>query len=252
MSYRIQHNQYVSHLTGKTYPFDPKGQNGRESKAAARRALESDDAKVRAAGEQRHGRELSTRELINGVQEPDTRSIRQRVAEEIQHARKPEEPANPYSQRIADLEKQHRFASTAKDKAKIEKRIAVLQAASDQFDTKLGEQRAFEQLLASAPVQKAIAHAQSYLERLLANEQSSEAEIAEARNRLKALQQTGDVKSYQSAFEAAEAAQKNALAQRAADLEAALEQTRTEYGVGSGTSMLVESTALGQSEVEIE
>lgn len=123
----------------------------------------------------------------------------------------------------------------------IERKLAALREASDRWDEKRAEQRSMEVLLQSAPVQRAISHAETVLQRLLADETSSDAEIAEARNRLRYLRSTGQVDEYQRAYEAFEVREKSALQQANAEMEQRLADIRAEYGIGEGTNGLAEA-----------
>lgn len=234
MAYSIRADKYISHITKREYPFDPRGPNGRASKAAAKAKMEAEEKAMTEASTQRHGRELSLRETLHGVSEPDTRTIRERVEAEVQHAKRPDEPANPYSARIVELERQLKHATRKQDRASIERKLAALQDASTAHDEKAATQKAFNEMMASAEVQKHVQHATTYLERLLLDPQSSEADIIAARNRLAKIKATGDVDAYRAEYKAAEATMKDALHQRQADMEAALQQIRAEFGVESG------------------
>lgn len=251
MSYSTRANKFVSHLTKKEYPFDASGKNGRADKARARAEMEADHRKVEEAGAARAGRPLSLRELQSGGPMPkDERSIREKVTAEIQHSPKPEQQ-HPFNWRLAQLEKQWQGATLPKEKARIERLYTQVKAAADAYDEKQAEKQAWEDYLASAPVQKAIAHARSYLERVLMDETAGEAAIAEARNRLKLLE-SGEfsVEDYQSAFEQAEKQATEKLVGREAEYQARLAELRrelgmdSETGIGEGTNGLIEGPGI--------
>lgn len=250
MSYSHRPGEFKSHLTGKTYKYETTGKRQKESKAAALAELTADHRAYETAAQQRAGRPVSLREMIHGTSEPETRSIREQVEAEVQHARQPGESGNPFVTRITELERQHKFASTTQQRKQIERKLLALHEASDKWDQKRAEQRSMEALLQSAPVARAISHAETVLQRLLADETSSEAEIAEARNRLQYLRSTGQVDEYQAAYEAFEEREKSALATRNAEMEQRLADIRAEYGIGEASSSLVESQAFGASEIE--
>lgn len=253
MSYSTHPTKFVSHLLKKEYPFNPKGKHGRADKQRAMNELLADHRAIEQAAEARHGRQLSLRELRDGPIEPDYRSVREQAADgEVQHTAQPisDPDHNNFSARIVQLETKLRHETRPSERSKLQRRIDVLMEASNKFDTDLSERRAHEQLLASLPVQKAIAEAQSELERLAMDQTTPAAFIAEAKMRLASLQESGDVSAYRAAKADSDTAIGEYRAAQHAAFEEEIARLRAEAGIGEGTNGLVESTALGASEIE--
>jgi hypothetical protein len=249
MSYSTRNDRFVSHLTKREYIFETRGQGAAASKAKAKAAMERDHRAIEAASEQRHGRPLSLREQLRGGPTPeDQRSIRQRIEEEATHAERPEQPANPYSARLAELTKQLRHSRFQKDRNSIQRKIDALQEASNAFDDKAAAKKAWNEMMASAEVEKHIQHATTYLERLLLDPATPEMEIIAARNRLAKIKATGDVAGYREQYKAAETMAKDSLRQRSEEMEAALAELKKQFGMeaglGEATNGLLEAGAL--------
>lgn len=250
MAYSLRMNppRFVNHITGKSYPFDPTGKHGPANKAAAKAKMEEEERAITQAAEQRHGRPLSLRELRDGVKEPDLRTIRERVLEEVTFAQKPDNSASPFAKRIADLESKLAFTTRKQDRASIERKLSALRLASEAHDRKIAEQRAFEEMLNSAETQQHIKHAETQLEILLHRPDATDSEIASARQRLKAIRETGDVSAYRTAWEAYKAQDKEAALAKESELNRRLAEVRAEYeietGIGEASNGLLEPELL--------
>ena len=253
MAYSHRPGAFKSHLTGKTYSYQTTGKRQLESKAAAKAQMDSEERAITLAAEQRAGRPVSLREMREGVKEPDMRSIRERVEEEVQHAKRPDgdTTASAFTTRIADLENKLAYTTRKQDRASIERTLVALRDRQAKHTEQVIQQEAMEEMYASVEYKKHLRHAEDVLSRTLQNPTASDSEIVAARQRLKLLRENpGGIEEYRESYERYEAQTKDTLLARQGELERRLADVKAEYpelGIGEGTNGLLEPSTLHPS-----
>jgi len=98
---------FTSEITHKVYRFLPS-RDGSDKKRA-KRELDADHAQIKTALTDRLGREPTPKEMRNGVQPTDSRTLRERIAEDasIVSSPKRDPEVNPYTDRLVELQNQH-------------------------------------------------------------------------------------------------------------------------------------------------
>lgn len=240
------HGTFKSLLSGREFTYERYGRNGPASKRAALDQMAAHHREIEASETAKYGRTLSLRERVHGLPAVETRTLREQIEQDAVHHQQPTMTGNPYSERLATLNKQL-LSATRRDRAKIERRIAVLQDASDRWSEEEASRKAQQELLESLPVKAEIEKAQARLDTLLADPTCSDVEIAEAKLQLDSLKKTGDVESYRTAKKDTDEKRKELALQRRDEMERRIAEIKAEYmegGIGEATNNLAESAPI--------
>lgn len=147
-AYTMGNGYFKSAITQRTYPWqkDPDG----SSKRTALRQLETDDLAATQLAEERAGRKLSLRELIQGVPPEDTRTTLERVQQDGKFISSPlrDPDANPYTKWLADLRKQ--VVRTEAEREARERRIEQATVCEAEWQEKRDAEKALEAQKAAA------------------------------------------------------------------------------------------------------
>lgn len=209
----------VCSLTGRRYGFDPYSAKSK-NEALDKHAEEA--GQLRDATEQRIGRKLSLRELkaaVDGKFLPDERPMRQRIFEDS-IVRDNSEPnlGNQIRNGLRGCDPNHRTFRSSKAR---QEALQRLEAMAQQEDDMKAAKAADEARREDPVFQRALEHAQATARLVAGDPESTESEIAAARDRLMALEAQWTGAAYWAALELSEAdtrpADKEAELQRAAD-----------------------------------
>lgn len=223
--YSSKPGKLVSLLTKKEYPYTPD-RNG-SSRRAAEAALTRDNAEYAAAMQARAGRPVSTRELAAGrATDPDTRSVRERVASEAATTGQPahDPDVSPWLMSLGAA--QSVIARTPAERARKQSRIDLYAAKHATWEQERAAQREHAERLAAPEVQTAIGHAQARVNSLTMDGSATQSEIDGAQARLDALQASGDSDAYLAATRAADATRLDRLRAERAAIEAQAAELR--------------------------
>lgn len=92
-----KYDRFVT-LDGAEFPFDPYD---KASRREASKAAEAHNAEVIAAREQAAGRQLTTRELREGIAHPETRTVAEQIT--VRTNQTPPDTSDWAAQRLAEL-----------------------------------------------------------------------------------------------------------------------------------------------------
>jgi len=224
-------NKLRSHLTGKEYPF-VKDRDGRSKREAVAK-LTADDTSVRAANNERAApvlnRELTETEHRTGNWIPDTRTTKEKVAQDAVHKSQPKHDPdrNHHAEYAAELETKLSRA-TAREKPGIQRRLDILRQSAAEFDTRLAERKSREAHRSSPAFTDAVVYGQAWIARLETNGSIPQEWVDGARARIEALNLTGDVDAFWKANDAFEAERQTTLKQKTAALDAEAAAVRAE------------------------
>ncbi|NLS91342.1 MAG: hypothetical protein GXX96_04045 [Planctomycetaceae bacterium] len=188
--------EFRSAITGKAYQYECISDGS--DKKRARREMEADHARIKADLAARLGREPTSREMLRGVTPTDSRSLRERIAQDALRIAPKVHSGNPHAARLAELESQ--VCRTAAERAARDRRIEQLRQASSAWEAASSAQQAAAE--ARAKIESDLVDARANLAKARFGIGFSPEDVRKTERMLRDLEQTGDVAAYRKARDA--------------------------------------------------